>query len=144
MSISSFESRPDSVAQTAIEYAAVTERVALGVARLEGSGAPEKAYTLATEIFREELDKVSAAGEVAILREERLDESGQLRRLKTRPELLSVGDRLGVVQGWWKDTLRSYVYGTAYDKIHRYHPRARTGRRHPGIPTLARNQRKKY
>lgn len=95
MSISSFESRSDSAAQTAIEYAAVTERVALGVARLEGSGAPEKAYTLATEIFREELEKVSAAGEVAILREERLDESGQIRRLKTHPEILSVGDKLG-------------------------------------------------
>lgn len=95
MSISSFESLSDSVAQTAIEYAAVTERVALGVARLEGSGSPEKAYTLATEVFREELEKVSAAGEVAILREERLDESGQMRRLKTRPEVLSVGDRLG-------------------------------------------------
>lgn len=36
MSISLFEPRPDSVAQTAIEYTAVTERVALGVARLEG------------------------------------------------------------------------------------------------------------
>lgn len=83
------------MARTAIEYAAVTEKVALGVARLEGSGAPEKAYTSATEAFREELEKVSVAGEVAILREERLDESGQIRRLKTRPEILSVGDTLG-------------------------------------------------
>lgn len=90
-----FESRTDSMARTAIEYAAVTEKVALGVARLEGSGAPEKAYTSATEAFREELEKVSVAGEVAILREERLDESGQIRRLKTRPEILSVGDTLG-------------------------------------------------
>lgn len=89
------EPRRDSIAQTAIEYAAVTERVALGVARLEGSGAPEKAYTLATEVFHEELERVSAAGEVAILREERLDESGRMRRLKTHPEILSVGDRLG-------------------------------------------------
>ena len=95
MSITSFESRPDSVAQTAIEHAAVTEQVALGVARLEGSVASEKAYTLATEIFRGELEKVSAAGEVTILREERLDESGQVRRLKTYPEILGVGDRLG-------------------------------------------------
>ena len=95
MFISSFGSRPDSAAQTAIEYAAVTERVALAVARLEGSGSPERAYTLATEVFREELEKVSTAGEVAILREERLDESGQVRRLKTHPEILSVGDRLG-------------------------------------------------
>lgn len=65
------------------------------MARLEGSGTPEKAYTLATEAFREELDKVSLAGEVAILREERLDESGRIRRLKTRPEVMSVGDKLG-------------------------------------------------
>ena len=67
----------------------------MGVGRLEGSGEPEQAYTLATEIFREELQKTSAVSEVAILREERLDESGQIRRLKTRPELIGVGDKLG-------------------------------------------------
>ena len=50
--------RRRSVAASAIEYASVTEQVALGVARLEGDGAPERAYTLATEIFQEELRKV--------------------------------------------------------------------------------------
>ncbi len=69
--------------------------MALRVAHFEGSGAPEEAYTLATETFQEELEKVSIAGEVAILREERLDESGRIRSLKTRPGVLGVGDRLG-------------------------------------------------
>ena len=87
--------RPRSVAGSAIEYASVTERVALGVARLEGYGTPEKAYTLATEVFREELCKVTVSGQVAILREERRDERGQMRPLKTRPGILSVGDVLG-------------------------------------------------
>jgi fructose-1,6-bisphosphatase II len=87
--------RSESVAASAIAYASVTEQVALEVARLEGSGAPEKAYTLATEAFREELGKVGASGQVAILREERLDERGQMRPLKTRPGILSVGDVLG-------------------------------------------------
>ncbi len=84
-----------SVAASAIEYASVTEQVALGVARLEGAGAPEKAYTLATEIFQEELRKVGVSGQVAILREERLDEKGQVRSLKTKPGILSAGDILG-------------------------------------------------
>ncbi len=79
----------------AMEYAAVTERVALKVARLEGSGAPERAYTLATEAFREELERVPSAGTVAILREQRTDERGRVRALKTRPGILSVGDTLG-------------------------------------------------
>ena len=87
--------RPRSVAASAIEYASVTERVALEVARLEGYGTPEKAYTLATEVFREELCKVTISGQVAILREERRDERGQMRPLKTRPGILSVGDVLG-------------------------------------------------
>jgi fructose-1,6-bisphosphatase II len=84
-----------STSSVAIEYAAVTERVALKVARLEGSGAPEEAYTLATETFREELERVPAAGKVAILREQRTDERGRIRSLKTRPGILSVGDELG-------------------------------------------------
>ena len=88
--------RPRSVAASAIEYASVTERVALEVARLEGYGTPEKAYTLATEVFREELCKVTISGQVAILREERRDERGQMRPLKTRPGILSVGDVLGI------------------------------------------------
>ena len=87
--------RPESVAASAIEYASVTEQVALKVARLEGAGTPEKAYTLATEVFREELGEVGVSGQVAILREERLDERGQVRSLKTRPGILSVGDTLG-------------------------------------------------
>jgi fructose-1,6-bisphosphatase II len=78
-----------------MEYAAVTERVALKVARLEGSGAPEEAYTLATEAFRGELEKVPAAGTVAILREQRTDERGRVRALKTRSGILSVGNTLG-------------------------------------------------
>ncbi|MDQ3832170.1 MAG: fructose-bisphosphatase class II family protein [Actinomycetota bacterium] len=74
----------------------MTERVALEVARLEGYGTPEKAYTLATEVFREELCKVTISGQVAILREERRDERGQMRPLITRPGILSVGDVLGI------------------------------------------------
>ena len=85
-----------STASVAIEYAAVTERVALRVARLEGSGAPEKAYTFATEAFREELEGVPAAGTVVILREQGTDEEGRVRALTTRPGILSVGDTLGV------------------------------------------------
>jgi fructose-1,6-bisphosphatase II len=87
--------RPGSIAASAVEYTSVTEQVALRVARLEGAGTPEKAYTLAAEVFREELDRVNVSGQVAILREERLDESGRVRRLKTRPGILSVGDALG-------------------------------------------------
>jgi fructose-1,6-bisphosphatase II len=83
-----------SIASLAIEYAAVTEQVALRVAHLEGSGAPERAYTLATETFREELERVPTAGTVAILREERPGDGGQMRALKTRPGILSVGDTL--------------------------------------------------
>lgn len=83
------------MAGPAIEYAAVTEQVALRVATLEGSGTPEKAYTLATEAFREELERVPVVGEVAILREERQDERGRLKSLKTRPGVLGVGDTLG-------------------------------------------------
>jgi fructose-1,6-bisphosphatase II len=88
--------RPGSVAASAIEYASVTEQVALKVARLEGAGTPEKAYTLATEVFQEELSRVGVSGQVAILREERLDEKGQMRSLKTRPGILGVGDVLGL------------------------------------------------
>src|SRR5215212_7498470 len=90
--------RSDSAAASAIEYASVTEQVALKVARLEGAGTPEKAYTLATEVFREELEKASVLGQVAILREARHDERGQMRPLKTRPGILSVGDVLGTGQ----------------------------------------------
>jgi fructose-1,6-bisphosphatase II len=84
-----------STASVAVECAAVTERVALKVARLKGSGDPEEAYTLATETFRSELERVPAAGKVAILREQRTDERGRVRSLRTRPGILSVGDSLG-------------------------------------------------
>jgi fructose-1,6-bisphosphatase II len=84
-----------STASVAIEYAAVTEQVALRVARLEGSGAPERAYTLATEAFREELERIPASGTVVILRERGTDEHGRVRELKMRSGILSVGDTLG-------------------------------------------------
>jgi fructose-1,6-bisphosphatase II len=73
----------------------VTERVALKVARLEGAGDSERAYTLATEAFREELEKVPVSGSVAILREQRLDEKGRVRAPKSNPGILSAGDSLG-------------------------------------------------
>lgn len=64
-------------------------------ARLEGSGTPENAYSLATEAFREGLSQVPVAGQVAILREQRLDEQGRVRQLQSRPGVLSAGDELG-------------------------------------------------
>ena len=89
------ERRSGSIAASAIGYAAVTERVALKVAPFEGAGTPEKAHTLAVETCREELDAMSVRASVVILREERLDEKGEVRNLKTRPGILSVGDMLG-------------------------------------------------
>ncbi|WP_207956735.1 fructose-bisphosphatase class II [Rubrobacter tropicus] len=79
----------------AVEYAAVTEMVALQVARLEGSGDPEGAYTLAMETFGEGLSGVSNEGEVASLREERLDEKGRVSAPRSGPGALNVGDVLG-------------------------------------------------
>jgi fructose-1,6-bisphosphatase II len=73
----------------------VTERVALKVARFEGSGDSERAYTLATEAFREELEKVAVSGRVALLREHRLDEKGRVRAPKSQAGILSTGDELG-------------------------------------------------
>ena len=73
----------------------MTERVALKVASLEGSGDSERAYTLATEAFREELEKVAISGRVALLREQRLDEKGRVRAPKSRAGILSAGDELG-------------------------------------------------
>ena len=78
-----------------MEYAAVTERVALKVAHLEGSGDPERAYTLATEAFREELELVPVSGRVTVLREQRLDEKGRLRAPKSHPGIVSADDSLG-------------------------------------------------
>ncbi len=65
------------------------------MARLEGSGDSERAYTLATETFREELEKVSISGRVALLREQRLDEKGRVRAPKSRAGILSPGDTVG-------------------------------------------------
>ncbi len=65
------------------------------MAFLEGSGDPERAYTLATEAFREELEKVPVAGRVTVLREQRLDEKGRVRAPKSHPGILSPGDALG-------------------------------------------------
>ena len=73
----------------------MTERVALKVARLEGSGDSERAYTLATEAFREELEEVAISGRVALLREQRLDEKGRVRAPKSRAGILSPGDAVG-------------------------------------------------
>jgi len=73
----------------------VTERVALKVARLEGSGDSERAYTLATQAFREELEKVAISGRVVVLREQRLDERGRVRAPKSQTGILSPGDVLG-------------------------------------------------
>ncbi|MDQ4128772.1 MAG: fructose-bisphosphatase class II family protein [Actinomycetota bacterium] len=95
MTISVTDPRSGSIASAAVEYAAVTERVALTVARLEGSGDSERAYTLATEAFREELEKVAISGRVALLREQRLDERGRVRAPKSRTGILSPGDAVG-------------------------------------------------
>ncbi|BBL79139.1 fructose-1,6-bisphosphatase [Rubrobacter xylanophilus] len=81
----------------ALEYAAVTERVALRVARLEGSGNAARAYTLATETFREELSGMPVAGRVALLRERHMDERGRTRPLRSEDGsgLLRPGDVVG-------------------------------------------------
>lgn len=84
-----------SVAAAAIEYAAVTEKVALAVARLEGAGDPERAYTIAAEAFKQELDKVPISGQIAIVREERVGERGQVRARRQHASGLSVGGELG-------------------------------------------------
>jgi fructose-1,6-bisphosphatase II len=67
----------------------------LKVAHLEGSGDPERAYTLATEAFREELERVPVTGRVTVLREHRLDEKGRVRAPKSHPGIVSPGDTLG-------------------------------------------------
>ena len=94
-SISVTDLRSGSIASAAVEYAAVTERVALKVAHLEGSGDSERAYILATEAFREESEKVSISGRVALLREQRLDEKGRVRAPKSQTGILSPGDIVG-------------------------------------------------
>ena len=73
----------------------MTERVALRVARLEGSGDSERAYALAAEAFRDELGKVPISGTVAVLREQRVDERGRVRAPKGDLGILSAGDPLG-------------------------------------------------
>ena len=73
----------------------MTERVALKVARLEGSGDSERAYTLATEAFLQELGKVPVAGRVTVLREQRLDEKGRVSRPRSHHGMVGTGDTLG-------------------------------------------------
>ena len=73
----------------------MTERVALKVARLEGSGDSERAYTLATEAFLQELGRVPVAGRVTVLREQRLDERGRVSAPKSHPGIVGPGDALG-------------------------------------------------
>jgi fructose-1,6-bisphosphatase II len=73
----------------------VTERVALQVARFEGSGDSERAYTLATEAFLQELGEVPVAGRVTVLREQRLDEKGRVSAPKSHPGVVGPGDALG-------------------------------------------------
>ncbi|MDP9457999.1 MAG: fructose-bisphosphatase class II, partial [Actinomycetota bacterium] len=89
------ERRSESVASSAIEYAAVTERVALRVAPLGGAGTPERAYSLAMETLRRELAAMPFCGRVAILREERLNERGEVHSLVGSPGTLNVGDTIG-------------------------------------------------
>ena len=78
-----------------MEYATVTEQVALKVAGLEGSGDSERAYTLATEAFLQELGRVPVAGRVTVLREQRLDEKGRVSAPKSHPGIVGPGDALG-------------------------------------------------
>ncbi|MCA3748504.1 MAG: fructose-bisphosphatase class II [Rubrobacter sp.] len=88
----------EGVGLRALDYAAVTERVALRVARLEGSGDAERAYTLAAETFREELAGMPVGGRVALLREQHVDEQGRARPLKKKegdPHTLRAGDVVG-------------------------------------------------
>lgn len=73
----------------------MTEQVAIRAARLEGAGALAEAYTLAASSFREGLSGVAVSGTVAVLREQRADEKGNVRSPKTRGEVLEVGDVLG-------------------------------------------------
>jgi fructose-1,6-bisphosphatase II len=73
----------------------VTERVALQVAGFEGSGDSERAYTLATEAFLQELGEVPVAGRVTVLREQRLDEKGRVSAPKSHPGVVGPGDALG-------------------------------------------------
>jgi fructose-1,6-bisphosphatase/sedoheptulose 1,7-bisphosphatase-like protein len=80
------------------------------VAPLEGSGAPEKAYTLATQAYCEELEKVPVAGVVTILREEGTNEQGRVRALKVRPRILSVGNTLSLGQPEYKIALDDLIW----------------------------------
>lgn len=83
------------IGASAIDYASVTESVALKVARVGGSGEVEDAYSLAAESFGEELKWAGISGRIAILRERRLVDGGETKSLKNRPGLLAVGDVAG-------------------------------------------------
>lgn len=95
MSDTGSQAAGEPIGAAAIQYASVTEQVALTAAQQEGSGSPEEAYGRAIETFRRELDRVPNSCRVAILREELLDEKGRVRKLKTRPGVLGVDDELG-------------------------------------------------
>ncbi|MGI8650166.1 MAG: fructose-bisphosphatase class II family protein [Rubrobacter sp.] len=82
------------IGASAVGYASVTETVALAVARLEGSGEVEGAYSLASETFERELARSGISGRVAILRERKPVDGGEMKNLKNMPGLLSVGDVL--------------------------------------------------
>ncbi|WP_047864994.1 fructose-bisphosphatase class II family protein [Rubrobacter aplysinae] len=88
-------SHENSIGDSAIQYASVTEQVALTAGRQEGAGSPEETYTQATEAFKRGLGGIPNSCHVAILREERLDESGSMKPLKLRSGILGVGDKLG-------------------------------------------------
>ena len=76
------ERHQGSVSASSIEYAAVTERVALEVGCLDGVGVPQRTYALATEAFEKELNRPPVRGRVVILREERLEILDEVRYLR--------------------------------------------------------------
>ena len=73
----------------------MTERVSLKVVRFEGSGDSERAHTLATEAFLQELGKAPAADSVAVLRERRLIEKGRADPFRSLHRLVGTGNALG-------------------------------------------------
>ncbi|TCJ19403.1 fructose-bisphosphatase class II family protein [Rubrobacter taiwanensis] len=84
------EPHPGSLEASAVGHSVVTEKVALEVARLEGSGVPERAYSLAEEAFRREIGKLRISARVAVVKRERLE-------VESPEEFagLSVGEELG-------------------------------------------------
>jgi fructose-1,6-bisphosphatase II len=89
-SLSITGSDPGSLEASVIEHSAVTEKVALAVARLEGSGRPERAYSFAAEAFQAEVGKLPVSARILVVKREVLDgmDAEELGGL-------SVGDELG-------------------------------------------------